>query len=231
MTRFSMFNGARRAATPALLLLTVLTAACSERAITGPAVTLPEFAAPAFATTGSAPLSQTLSADTVVTVFVLGTDKRSTTQSIGFGSSIRFPLGAASVCNIAKSSYGVGTWDSACAAATSKVTITAKVWMNAKGKLSSEFSPAMRFVPAANNAVMLTFLDNGSGTRIDYCTLSTCVNEALNDATVSSQKSTTTTTLPSSMTSSWSSGSEFTLSVPQVSRRIKHFSGYTVTAD
>ena len=211
MTRFSL-------RTVNVLLLTALTAACSDRIITGPAATLPEFAAPAFATVASAPLSQTLSADTVVTVFVLGTDKRSATLDLGFGSSIQFPSGAASVCNIAKSSYGVGTWDSACAASTTTVKITAKIWLNAKGKLSTEFSPAMRFVPASTNAVTLSMLDDGTGKRIDYCTAGSCVDESKQDATMNSMVGSSNITA-------------FGRSAPQVSRRIKHFSGYTVTAD
>ena len=181
--------------------------ACSDVAPTGP--TALEFATPAAELTTITMTSRPATNDTVVTVFVVGSAQASV--NIGNLSKIEFPYGMASICDPTRSSYGPGTWDSPCSASRKSITITAKTWVNAAGKLQSEFQPALRFVPSLLKPVTLYLKDAAlAGTRIDFCTATGCINEALTDPTV------TTVLDPTN-------GKAF--------RIIKHFSGYTVTAD
>ena len=70
---------------------------------------------------------------------------------------------------------------------------------------------ALRFVPSLLKSVTPYLKDAAlAGTRIDFCTPTGCINEALTDPSV------TTILDPNN-------GKAF--------RTIKHFSGYTVTAD
>lgn len=181
--------------------------ACSDVAPTGPAAL--EFAAPASELTTIEMTSRPITGDTAVTVFVVGSGQL--TVHIGNLSRIEFPYGMASICDPAKSSYGPGTWDSPCSASRKPITITAKTWVNAAGKLQSDFQPALRFVPRLLKPVTLYLKDAAlAGTRIDFCTPTGCINEALTDPSV------ITVLDPHN-------GKAF--------RTIKHFSGYTVTAD
>jgi hypothetical protein len=148
--------------------------------------------------------------DTTVTTITIRPNAPTYEIWIGNGNSIQFSQGASSVCDVATSSYGPGTWDAPCARSKSEVTITAKTWTDARGLAHSDFEPALRFVPA--DEVTLEMRNkNGLITndmRIDFCTAFGCVNEAATDPTVA------TTLVHRRGTAK---------------RRIKHFSGYMVT--
>lgn len=163
-------------------------------------------------TTSETSANQASIGDTVVTVFVLGTNANTgSTINIGFHSKIEFPFQVGSVCDPLLSSYGTGTWNDACTPLKTNITITAKSWLNAQGKLVTDFQPALRFVPGLNRSVTLTLKDAAkAGTRIDFCTLLGCINESLSDPSLATRLD---------------PNNGF------ASRIIKHFSGYTVIAD
>lgn len=126
---------------------------------------------------------------------------------------IDFPAG--SVCDPARSTYGPTEWDAPCTTLTTPITITAVVSKGPNGFPYIEFSPALRFVPTTNPAryVGLYIWDpNASadpGSRLLFCKGLRCLDEARLDA---------------SMTTVFDNPNQF------VWRRIKHFSGYHVTA-
>lgn len=238
----------------AAIALLASTTACSDSTMTAPMAnpSAPAFAKPVPVNNKSRVLSSTKIGDTTVTVFVVGTATTSTSSfALGNFSSIAFAGSASSICNLSTSSYGPTSWDSSCSASSSSVQITAKTWRNAQGRTESDFQPAMRFVPLANKAVTLSLWDgtNGSGigsnARIDFrASNGALVNEASTDWTLMSiynvsMTSMTSTTTTSSSTSSTTEGtsasgtdaSSGSMFAGIVTRRIKHFSGYTVTAD
>jgi hypothetical protein len=200
---------------PAVVLVG-LTAACADVPTTAPAA--PN--APSLGTTNSASdnssytLSQTTVGDTVVTKFVVGSNTQSSaTISIGYNSKIDFPYAAGSICDPARSSYGSTEWDKPCTAATTSIQITAKTWYDARELPRTDFQPALRFVPGLGKQVTLYLRDRGGqgfGPHIDFCSPAGCVNEALTDASLKTNYD---------ATNGW------------WYRAIKHFSGYTVTAD
>ena len=122
---------------------------------------------------------------------------------------LHFPAG--SICSLT-SSYGATEWDKPCAKANGLVVITASMWKDGDNHPYVDFQPAMRFAP--NKEVML-FLRNGlarqaAELQIEYCNnLGHCVDESLNDASLAPFRVGKTSVL---------------------GRRIKHFSGYSVTA-
>ena len=154
--------------------------------------------------------STTYSSDTTFTKITIRPKMPTWEIWIGNGNSIQFPNGASSVCDLASSSYGPGTWDAPCTPSLVPVTIYAKTWTDTNGLAHSDFQPAMRFVPS--DVVQLEMRNkNGlitTGMRIDFCTSFGCVNEAAADPSVA-------TTLDRR------GGTAY--------RRIKHFSGYMVT--
>jgi hypothetical protein len=123
-------------------------------------------------------------------------------------------LPAHSVCDPTTSSYGMGTWNDACAPLTTSITITAKVRSASGGLPRVDFEPALRFNPATATYLTLTVkgkqAKEAAEMRVLYCPTSSskdCVDEALTDPTLK-------TVLDRSM--------------KMVYRRIKHFSGYLV---
>ena len=164
------------------------------------------------ATTDSTKVNQATIGDTVVTVFVLGTNPdRGASVPLGFRGKIEFPYQVGSICDPLLSSYGPGTWNDSCTPLRTNITITARTWLNARGKLETDFQPALRFVPGLSQSVTLLLKDPAvAGTRIDFCTLSGCVDESIADPSVATRLDKLN---------------------GAVSRIIKHFSGYTVTAD
>lgn len=201
----------RRLAALPLAALLMTTAACGD--ITSAPVA--NIDGPAFAKSsdnGSYVVSQTTAGDTVTTVFMVGTNTSQLARfAIGNSSLIDFPFSTGSICNPATSSYGSSTWNSPCTAATSPVRITAKTWTNAQGRLVTDFQPAMRFKPGMSQSVVITLRAQGfQNWRIDYCSATGCIDEARTDASLAST---------------------FNASNNSISRVIKHFSGYTVTAD
>ena len=123
-------------------------------------------------------------------------------------------LPAHSICDPSTSSYGMGTWNTACSPLTTRITITAKVRGASGGLPRIDFEPALRFSP--REAVYLTLAVKGKQAQeaiamgILYCPTSSsksCVDESLTDPTLA-----TVLDRPNH----------------QVYRRIKHFSGYLV---
>lgn len=130
-------------------------------------------------------------------------------QSLQFGAS-HLDIPANAVCDLATSSYGVGTWNDACAAQTDTFTITAVVKDAATDHPSVEFQPALRFNPQTNVNLYLyvtdqTTLDNSKVMK--YCNATGCVDESLTDPDLISNVD---------------------VENKVVFRRIKHFSGYVV---
>ena len=151
-------------------------------------------------------------ADTNVTTFYVGRDGGR--YNIGSTHRIEFPANA--ICDLATSSYGPGEWDKPCTPTTQPVKITAKSWTDLGGHPHVDFQPAMRFSPALSDGVLLYLKDKRSAydpsAKILYCSgllnLS-CVDESASDPSL-----------------------DVRLDAQNgfVSRRIKHFSGYNVTA-
>ena len=189
--------------------------ACSDvpSAPSAPAAAAPSLNLLAPVLTGSHVVSQTTVGDTIVTRFVVGNTSTESRQfGLGNGHKIHFPRSASSICTLATSGYGPGTWDAACLPSAVPVQITAKVWFDAAGLPRTDFQPAMRFVPGADGVVLALRAKNGtpsSAARVVYCTnAGSCIDEAATD------KSLVTQIDPSN--GFWV-------------RRIKHFSGYNVT--
>jgi hypothetical protein len=190
----------------ALVAATAFLAACGDSTVAPSANTSTSTIAGGGAT---AALS---SWDTLRFSFVID-PSRSITYPLGQGNSIIFPAG--SLCDPATSSYGVGTWDSPCAIASQPLTVNAKAWLDQGGHPRIDFDQHIRFAPSTDPTkwVVLTFTDYRSSlltlANIGYCTTATsgCVNEATTDPTLAT----------------------FTNPVTgQLTRRIKHFSGYNV---
>ena len=131
---------------------------------------------------------------------------------VGRKFRIDFPVNA--ICDLQTSSYGPQAWDEACAPETETVRITTKIWLDADDHPHIDFQPAMRFSPALANGVMLYLRDRNAQYRDDmtilYCvTERGCYDESLRDPSLATQV-------------------DSDLGI--VYRRIKHFSGYNVTA-
>ena len=115
-----------------------------------------------------------------------------------------------SICDPAQSSYGVTEWDAACTPYLGFVQVTAKSWNSIDGHPRIDFEPALRFVPSTT--VTLEMRDKqaanpASDLVILYCTPDGCVDEAMTDPSVATQRNNRT-------------GFVF--------RRVKHFSSYTI---
>ena len=130
-------------------------------------------------------------------------------QSLQFGAS-HLDIPANAVCDLATSSYGVGTWNDACQAQTDTFTITAVVKNAATDHPSVEFQPALRFSPEANANLYLYVTDQASldaSKVVKYCNATGCVDESIADPDLRSNVD---------------------VENKVVFRRIKHFSGYVV---
>jgi hypothetical protein len=140
---------------------------------------------------------------------------RNTTYWLGLGNSIVFPAG--SLCDPSTSSYGPDQWDQPCAIAAQPLTVNAKAWLDAQGHPRVDFDKHIRFAPSNDPAkwVVLSFTDYrgalAGSSNIAYCATvaSDCVNEAQADPSLATYKNPVT---------------------GQLTRRIKHFSGYNVFA-
>lgn len=140
---------------------------------------------------------------------------RTITYNLGAGNSITFPKG--SLC-APGSTYGGGQWDKPCYVATSPITVYTKAWLDAEGYAHVDFDKHVRFVPTSNPAgwVMLSLYDYGATTtpwtKINYCPseqANTCIDESKNDPSVATLKDPVT---------------------GKLMRRVKHFSGYSLTS-
>lgn len=157
-------------------------------------------------------------ADTLRFQFVID-PSRTITYNLGAGNTIVFP--ARSLCDPVRSSYGPGQWDKPCYPATSTITINTKAWLDRYGYAHVDFDKHVRFVPTSNPAgwVMLSLNDYGAQTtawtHIEYCqtivgtTSNNCRDESKDDPTLATVKNPYT---------------------GQLTRRIKHFSGYSLTS-
>ncbi len=120
------------------------------------------------------------------------------------------------VCDPATSGYGIGKWDAPCAVATKPFPMTVS-WKNRDGKAIITFAPDLRFVPTSDPAKMVYLTMKYRGAWKDFEPMNIVwkgpdgrwYDESRVDASlrpvVSKQHNT-------------------------VSRRLKHFSGYSITA-
>lgn len=130
------------------------------------------------------------------------------TQRLG-NHIINIPAGA--ICDPAKSSYGSTEWNKSCTALRGSIVITATLLYDNENHPYVDFQPALRFAPSKE--VML-FLRNGKSSQatelvMEYCNnLGYCVDESLADASLRPFRVGRTS---------------------MIGRRVKHFSGYSVT--
>lgn len=193
-------------------------AACAERGVTEPGGARAE-AAGASQAVHTYTHTVTTGSGTVTTASSTGTngDTARVTLSISPTTTATFQVNvhrvfitAGSICDPATSGYGVGTWDRPCTPAKTTVRVTAKAWTNKSGHPVVVFSPDLRFVPGKVNTIRL--LDrNAAAQQVDpltWCPTGTtaCVNEAQSDPTLATVYT----------------------SDGYASRRIKHFSGFTM---
>lgn len=138
---------------------------------------------------------------------------------IVFGTSsndvIAIPPG--SLCDPTKNTYGPTEWKNPCTPATTTVSFEIRSWKDSVQHPHAEFYPAMRFNPASAMPVTLFFQDplmvNYTQVRIPYCNgANVCVDEGATDP----ELETYVTPLPY--------GGYY------VYRKLRHFSGYNVTA-
>lgn len=193
-----------------LSLTAMLAAGCSDGTVAPKASSFVDSTIPG----GGATAALTAS-DTLHFTFVID-PSRTVSYPLGAGNSIVFPAG--SLCDPDHSTYGAGEWDNACPVATSPVTIETKAWLDAQGYAHVDFSRHVRFVPTANPAgwIMLSLDAYGADvnlwTKMVYCQteqLSSCSDESIADPTLA--------TLTNPVTG-------------QLTRRVKHFSGYSLTS-
>jgi hypothetical protein len=128
-----------------------------------------------------------------------------------FGDSY-LVLPANSICSLLTSGYGPTMWNAPCSPQTLPVVITATVRNAGTNNPSIDFQPAMRFNPTKTVRLVLDVTNAttmSNLTTLLYCGpfSSVCVDESKTD---------------------WSLGTEIDKYRNQVSRRIKHFSGYVV---
>lgn len=141
--------------------------------------------------------------------------RRETIYSDGI-NTVRFP--AASICDPATSSYGAGTWDQPCAAATSPISLPVTLSLR-NSRLHVEFGRDLRFVPSSNPARHVTLTVHNPAVAYTSESLrrfaifyvpsgtSTLIDEAAGD--------------PSLVT-------VINRGAGTVVRRLKHFTGYNV---
>ena len=132
--------------------------------------------------------------------------------SLGGGHRLSLPAGA--VCDPTLSGYGPSLWDAPCVPQLLPLQFTVRSWRDAAGHPRMVVTPDVRFVPGSN--VVLRMKDDAAAAAgtgvIVWCPTGalTCVNEALQDATMATK-------------SSPNNGFVY--------RRLKHFSGYNVVVD
>jgi hypothetical protein len=124
------------------------------------------------------------------------------------GSGLFIPANA--ICEIGKSTYGVGTWNDDCRPQTKRMRINAVVRNANTDHPSVEFQPALRFSP--DKQVWLYMAVSNQATLdatkvLFYCNDTGCMDESLTDPDLKS----------------YVDPEHF-----MVFRRIKHFSGYVV---
>ena len=102
-------------------------------------------------------------------------------------NAISFPAGA--ICDPATSSYGPTEWDQPCQPIATEQTFAVKVFAGPDGHTRVDFTPAVRFNPAAES-VVLYLEDNDNGVPlwfkdIYYChDGGECIDESASDPTL-----------------------------------------------
>jgi hypothetical protein len=133
-------------------------------------------------------------------------------QSFALGPN-RLDIPANAVCALGTSSYGVAYWNDQCTPQSNPFTLTVVIRNAASAHPSMDFSPAMRFNPT-KNVQLFMYAPNVSSNDAKnwlmyYCPDSgTCRNESLTDSALATY---------------------IDYSANVVFRRVKHFSGYTVS--
>lgn len=131
-----------------------------------------------------------------------------------FGGTHMVEIESASVCDPARSTYGVGEWDKPCVVISRPVVFTVRAWRNADGHPVVTFNPDVRFAPGKVNRIWLKDPEATADQmfRINWCATrnAACLDESVYDGSVATRRDA-------------ASGLLY--------RRVKHFSGYTVTAD
>jgi hypothetical protein len=152
---------------------------------------------------------------TKITVHPNGRGRDRSVFVIGREHRIVFPR--RSICDPDRSTFGPSEWDAPCEPLTRPITITAYSWHDADGHPQVYFSPDLRFVPSSDPSrwVILELLDRTAvldpAASILWCpSVDRCVEEALGDPTLRTYRDESTGYL---------------------TRRLKHFSGYLVSAN
>lgn len=196
-------------------------AACSESGLTGPAAAArpgdPAYGVSTSIVTTTSSSGGSTSTTTNATSTSTNGDTARVTLTISPTTNATFQVNThkvqivpGSVCDPKTSGYGPGSWNVPCTPAKSTVTVTAKSWTTKDGHPMVAFSPDIRFVPGKVNTIWL--LDTkAASAKLDPLTWcpgngAACVNEGATDGDL--------------VTKYTSDG--------YASRRLKHFSGYTV---
>lgn len=162
---------------------------------------------------GNASVSLT-QADTLQFSFTIDPTKHSTFY-LGAGNTVIFP--AFSVCDPTKTKYGEGFWDRPCKPLQRLLTVSVKAWLDSLGHPRTDFSPGIRFVPSdvPSRWVNIEFADQAAALDPSFNILYATDEHAKgkNDA----KSDPTLITVRNPVTG-------------QLTRRIKHFSGYLVGA-
>src|SRR5438477_7552102 len=195
-----------------LLGLAVTLAACSDNGLVAPKASAPASTVRPISGGGS---SAALTSWDTTRFYITIDPSQQTVYQLGSGNTIVFPAG--SLCD-PTSSYGVSEWDKPCSVATAAITINVSAWLDKLGKPRVEFSQHVRFVPTSNATqwVNPTFTDMEASRNslfgIYYCPTvgAACIDESKTDPTLVTVQNPAT---------------------GQVTRRLKHFSGYVVSAD
>lgn len=201
LTHTLMRNISKLSCTLSTVAVLGLAAACSDAptAARAPRPTAPSLAAGVTTQVG----------DTTITVFTV--DPTSTEMYVEAGI-FKLKLAANSICDPAVSTYGPGEWDQPCTTLTRTISVTARSYTTQAGEPVVKFSPDLRFAPGKVNTLWLWKSGLSSTSpipNIKWCPTgaTACVDEAAADPSVATTRATN----------------------GFLTRRIKHFSGYTTT--
>jgi hypothetical protein len=142
--------------------------------------------------------------DTTFTTFTVDPTQTDTYVEAGV---FKLRIVANSVCDPTISTYGPGEWDKPCTTLANVISVTAKSYTTQSGMSVVKFTPDLRFAPDKINTLWMW--KGATATSVAWCPTGSlvCYDEARTD--------------PSVATSINASGF--------LTRRIKHFSGYTAT--
>lgn len=146
------------------------------------------------------------------------------------GNSVTFPAGA--VCDPATAGYGESLWDAPCTPLATPIGISA-IWSQGKGAPAIVFYPDLRFVPSPDpqHWVTISMALNGHDGRHSVSILSqrasdlAWIDDAIVDATLATHECGDDAPVLGTRRGTHERSNE-----DSVCRRIKHFSGYVVSA-